>query len=136
MARILVIEDDTSLAFAIQMVIQNDGLDVVVANSGRCGIDVVETTDIDVVIVDMLMPGMDGFDTIRALRTCAPNVPIIAMSGHSLKSTNDVLATATRLGAALGLRKPFRPKDLMTAVVACLDEGARASAGAPAATFP
>ncbi len=101
MARILVIEDDPSLALAIKTVIRNEGLDVMIAASGRCGLEAAETADIDVIIVDIFTPGMDGIETIRALRECAPDVPIIAVSGHFRASAGDILAGAAGLRAAL-----------------------------------
>ncbi len=121
MARILVIDDDLSLATAIEMVLQNYGFEVVVANSGRRALDLVETADVDVIVLDMVMPGMNGLETIRAFRQRVPAVPIIATSGFgkSRRSTPDVLATATECGAAFSLRKPFGTSDLIAAIRAC-----------------
>jgi CheY-like chemotaxis protein len=121
MALILVVDDDASLANAIEMVLENDGFEVVVANSGRRALELVESAEIDVAVLDIFMPGMDGFETIGAFRRRAPMVPIIAMSGFrdSLKAIPDVLATAAELGAVFSLEKPFRASDLVTAVKAC-----------------
>jgi CheY-like chemotaxis protein len=121
MARILVIDDDLSLATAIEMVLQNYGFEVVVANSGRSALDLVEAADVDVIILDMVMPGMNGLETIQAFRQRVPAVPIIATSGfgESRRSSPDVLATATQCGAAFSLRKPFGISDLISAIRAC-----------------
>jgi DNA-binding response OmpR family regulator len=122
MARILVVDDDMSLAIAIQMVLENDGFDVLVAHNGRRALEIIDSTELDVILVDMFMPGMDGLDSIREFCRCAPTVPIIAMSGSAfrspMKQISDILALATDVGAAFGLQKPFRSSDLIAAIKA------------------
>jgi DNA-binding NtrC family response regulator len=77
-------------------------------------------------IVDIFMPGIDGFETIGLVRRSHPEMPIIVISGHQLRSTSprepDFLYMATKLGAVLSLQKPFKPNDLTTAVTRCLSE--------------
>lgn len=113
MALILVIDDDPSVRAAVQAVLEQQGMDVLVADSGAAGLRCLEAFAVDVAMVDIIMPGMDGLEIIRALRRRFPTVPVIAMSGGvSLDrhgAAPDFLRMAGRLGAARCLRKPFRP---------------------------
>jgi CheY-like chemotaxis protein len=134
MARVLVVDDDSSVATAIRTFLQYEGLEVVLADGGCSALDIIEITGIDVIIVDIYMPGMDGFQVIRAFQQRAPTIPIIAMSGYLFRdsptSTPDLLAKAAELGATRCLQKPFRPSELMAAVDACLGGSTRPSADA------
>lgn len=124
MSRILVVDDDTAVRAAIQIVLERDGHHVVVASSGRAGIAAIEEQTVDLVICDIFMPGMDGIETIQEFHKRAPNVPVIAMSGFMFRDGHvpapDYLALSTKLGAAYSLRKPFRPNELLAAVRECM----------------
>jgi CheY-like chemotaxis protein len=124
MPLILVIDDDQSVRTAVHGLLEHRGVDVLVADSGASGIRHLQTSAIDVAIVDVLMPDMDGLEVIRTLSRRTPRVPVIAMSGfltHDLHgAAPDFLRMAGRLGAAFCLRKPFRPGELVAAIEACL----------------
>ena len=104
---------------------------MVVADDGRRGLELVGTQSFDLLFLDIFMPGMDGFETLRAVRQQRPSLPIIAMSGRPMPSDAadgpDFLAMATKLGAVTSLQKPFRPNVLLTAVAACLEGANRPS---------
>lgn len=125
MPRILVIDDDASVRAATQTLLELEGHEVVGAHSGRNGLEKIAAAPFDAVIVDICMPGMDGFQTIKAFKQQLPDVPVIAMSGllfrDSSAPASDFLDKATRLGAAYSLQKPFRPQELMKAIKACLN---------------
>ena len=133
MARILVVDDDKSVRLAIQMLLEHEGHDVVVADGGRHGLEAIETGKFDIVICDIFMPGMDGLESIRAFRQRDSAVPVIAISGFMFRDSAvpapDFLTMATKLGAAYSLHKPFRPQELLKAVEGCL-----AGASGPGAT--
>jgi DNA-binding response OmpR family regulator len=118
MAQILVIDDDHAVRGAMQLLLQAEGFDVVVASDGTNGIVTAQANAPDLVIVDLFMPGMTGVDTIRAIRERIPRVPIIAISGVLASSTAsaDSLSSAALTGADLTLHKPFRPNELLKAV--------------------
>ncbi|MBC7584752.1 MAG: response regulator, partial [Tardiphaga sp.] len=82
--------------------------------------------DFDLMIVDIFMPDMNGFESVRRFHECAPAVPLIAISGYafaeSLSPAPDFLRMALGLGAARCLRKPFKPQTLLTIVEECLME--------------
>jgi CheY-like chemotaxis protein len=81
---------------------------------------------IDLLIVDIFMPGMDGIETIREVRQHQPNLPAIVISGTSLGGAGlqapDFLAMAVKLGAVRSLQKPFKPRDIIAAVSQCLGD--------------
>jgi CheY-like chemotaxis protein len=125
MALILVIDDDHSARTAIQALLQSRGVDVLGAASGAIGIRHLETSAIDLAIVKIFMPDMDGLEIIRTLRRRTPRVPVIAMSGAASRDCRgaaapDFLEMAGRLGAACCLRNPIRPHQLMAAIETCL----------------
>jgi CheY-like chemotaxis protein len=98
---------------------------VLAAAGGAAGIRDFETCAIDLAIVDIFMPDMDGLEVIRTLGAHTPRVPIIAMSEPASRDRHgaaapDFLGMAGRLGAACCLRKPFRPHQLMAAIETCL----------------
>ena len=92
-------------------------------------------TEFDLLFLDIFMPGMDGFETMRMVRQQHPQLPIIVISGRPISSeadsTPDFLTMATKLGAVSSLQKPFRPSDLLAAVAGCLEaqRGARPAGG-------
>jgi DNA-binding response OmpR family regulator len=119
MAQILVIDDDHAVRGAMQLLLQAEGFEVVVASDGNNGILTAQANTPDLVIVDLFMPGMTGVDTIRAIRERIPRVPIIAVSGvlaSSADSSADSLSSAALTGADFTLHKPFRPNELLKAV--------------------
>lgn len=124
MNRILIIDDDTSVRASIMTSLEQEGFNVVAVDDGRAGLAALESATFDLVVVDIFMPGMDGLETITALRQRAPLVPIIATSSFMFRDSAtpapDFLAMATKLGAAYSLHKPFRAGELIGAVQACL----------------
>lgn len=124
MARILVVDDSSAVRAAIAIMLEREGFDALLVDGGRAGVETVATQEFDVLIVDMFMPEMDGFEFIRSVRQQKPNLPIIAISGGSFGSdapgAPDFLSMATKLGAIRSLRKPFKPADLYDAINACL----------------
>ena len=132
MPRILIVDDDRSVLNAIRLLLELEGYEVVAAANGRDGIEAISTTPFDLAIVDIFMPGMDGLETIKTFGRLAPGLPVIAVSGRMFREASepapDFLAMSTKLGAACCLQKPFRPRDLMNAIIVCLDGGNRVGA--------
>jgi CheY-like chemotaxis protein len=120
MARILVIDDEVAVRNTIRLILEHRGHRVVVAEGGQRGVDAIEAFAFDAVLVDIFMPGMDGFQTIKILRQSAPKVAIIAMSGYASRQASlpvpDFLKMACDLGATGCLRKPFKTWELVNAV--------------------
>jgi CheY-like chemotaxis protein len=117
--RILVIDDDACVSTAIQAILARHRCETVVAARAHAGIHTFQSTEFDVVIVDLFMPGMNGLDTIARIRT-ESEVPIIAISGFQLRNAldadQDFFAMAIMRGATTCLRKPFSPPQLVAAI--------------------
>ena len=116
MASILVIDDEDSLRDALRRNLQKAGYHVIEANEGRQGMQQLASFPVNLVLIDIFMPGKEGLETIRELRRSYPNIPVIAMSGGGSKGMADVLGVATLLGARRTLLKPFTGQELLEAV--------------------
>jgi DNA-binding response OmpR family regulator len=118
-SRILVIDDDACIGRAIQVIMTRHRCETVVASRAHAGIHAFQASEFGVVIVDLFMPGMNGLDTIKKIRS-ESEVPIIAMSGFGLRNSldfdQDFLGMAKRHGATTSLRKPFSPPQLVAAI--------------------
>ena len=82
MKRILVVDDDPLVCDAICMRLKDRGFGVVVANGGEAGLTALEASQFDLMIVDIFMPRMRGFESVRVFHQRAPRVPLVAVSGH------------------------------------------------------
>jgi DNA-binding response OmpR family regulator len=121
--RILVVDDDPMVCLAIEVCLLRQGFDVTVADGGEAGMRALKADGFDVMLVDVFMPQMRGFESIRIFHERRPEVPIIAMSGYAFANTErapDFLRMTIELGAACCLRKPFTPNALLTSVNECL----------------
>jgi len=122
--RILVVDDDPMVSMAIEVCLQRQGMEVTIADGGEAGMRELASGGFDVMIVDIFMPHMRGFESIRIFHERAPTIPLIAMSGYAFANTDttspDFLRMTLELGATCCLRKPFTPKALLAAVNDCL----------------
>jgi CheY-like chemotaxis protein len=123
---VLVVDDDPMVAMAIEVCLQRQGMDVTIADGGEAGMRELASGAFDVMIVDIFMPHMRGFESIRIFHERAPGIPLIAMSGYAFASADtsspDFLRMTLELGATCCLRKPFTPKALLAAVNDCLQK--------------
>jgi CheY-like chemotaxis protein len=126
MTRILVVDDDPMVCMAIEVYLERRGFEVTIADGGETGLRALEDSAFDLMIVDIFMPHMRGFESIRIFHERAPTVPLIAMSGYAFANLDspapDFLRMALELGAARCLRKPFTPAALLTAINECMAE--------------
>jgi DNA-binding NtrC family response regulator len=104
-ADILIIDDDRQMRRLLIRILNAAGHAVREAEDGRGGIDSFRRRRPALVISDIVMPDIEGIETIRTLRDEAPTMPIIAISGGSGNTL--YLRAATGLGATASLRKPF-----------------------------
>ena len=118
MATILLIDDEEQVRMLFQVALVGAGYRVLTAENGQHGLRLVEHQEVDLMLVDILMPGMDGLGLIPLLRKARPASKIIAMSGGS--GEWDYLDTAKHLGANDTLKKPFSLQELLDAVSAQL----------------
>lgn len=101
---LLIIEDDTTLSEALVMVLKAEGYEVITAQSGEAGLDVLATTDVDLVLLDLRLPGIQGHDVLRIIRQRAPHLPVIIMTAHC---EQDVRRGLEELGIVALVCKPF-----------------------------
>jgi len=119
MARILIVEDDYALGVLLGAALGGAGHRITLAADGGKGLDVAERERVDLVIADLLMPGMSGRDMIRVLRKSHPAVKIVAMSGQFAGDQANA-GLARTLGADAVLAKPFHLKSMRDTVSRCL----------------
>ncbi len=124
--RILVVDDDPLVASAVHIWLKESGYTVVVADGGETGLSALGKLKFDLMIVDIFMPHMHGFESVRVFHQRAPTVPLIAISGYVFAEQRmpapDFLSMALKLGATRCLRKPFTPKTLLTVIDICLQQ--------------
>ncbi|MCZ6799553.1 MAG: response regulator [Nitrospirae bacterium] len=116
MAQILVIEDDEQIRGLIREVLEESGHEVLESSDGEDGLKKFSLNPTYLVITDILMPGMEGLETIRHLRTEVPTAKIIAISGGLEGKGVNVLELAKKFGATRILAKPFDLSQLLAAV--------------------
>ena len=118
--RILYIEDETDLQWLVQHILQTaGGYDVLVCGSGAEGLRCIEEFAPDLVLLDVMMPGMDGFSVLRALRTRSESaaLPVVFLTART-QDGDEYL----RSGARGVIVKPFEPGTLLEQVRAYLSE--------------
>jgi CheY-like chemotaxis protein len=122
MARILVIDDDDLPRRAVVRMLEAGGHDVRDAGDGTSGLRLWRETGADLVVTDLAMPDLTGFEVIGILHAEAPTLPILAISGSLMVTDQELVGRAGRLGAQL-LGKPFSREQLMAAVASALGTG-------------
>jgi CheY-like chemotaxis protein len=120
MGHILVIDDDAVLRRVITLALEQAGHSVLRCENGRKAIEYLAHAQADLLITDIVMPEMDGVETVRAARRLAPQLPILAISGGGSFAPDDYLGIAQVFGANAVLPKPFRPAELVAKVAAML----------------
>jgi DNA-binding response OmpR family regulator len=120
------VDDDPHIGRALRAWLKRYGFRVSIADGGSNGLLALDNSTFDLMIVDIFMPHMRGFESIRVFHDRAPAVPLIAISGYAFSgpdsSSPDFLQMAVRLGATRCLRKPFRPTTLLAVIDECLSE--------------
>jgi CheY-like chemotaxis protein len=126
MPRVLVVDDDPMVCMAIEIYLERHSFQVTIADGGEAGLRALEGTTFDLMIVDIFMPHMRGFESIRIFHERAPMLPLIAMSGYAFANLDspapDFLRMALELGATRCLRKPFTPVALLAVINECMAE--------------
>jgi DNA-binding response OmpR family regulator len=136
MKRVLIIDDDDAVRGALERVLARRGYAVRTAPGGEEGLAELRDEPVDVVVTDIIMPKMNGVDTIKAIVKEFPQVKIIAISGGGnfgiteyrpeAITTTAYLTAARQAGAQAVLTKPFETSELVAAI-----EAVSGGAGAP-----
>ena len=118
--RVLIVDDDASARDWLAAFARSRGLAPICVDSGEEAVDELRRAPPDVVTLDLVLPGMDGLATLRALKAIAPRVPIVMLSGVG---DTHAIVEAVRLGASDFLRKPFEAEELEVALDKALARG-------------
>jgi CheY-like chemotaxis protein len=113
--RILVVDDDVTIRDCIKLVLGGIGIEAVTAENGERALEAFDRAAFDGAIIDLMMPGMTGLETIRALRAKAPALPVIIVSGslmHGFEAPQ-MLRAAIELEGVTSLSKPFGVHELL-----------------------
>jgi two-component system response regulator MtrA len=110
--RILVVDDDAALAEMLGIVLRGEGFEPVFCGDGSTAVDAFRASKPDVVLLDLMLPGMDGIDVCRAIRA-ESGTPIVMLTAKS--DTVDVVVGLDS-GADVYIVKPFKPKELVARI--------------------
>ena len=127
--RILVVEDEKPMRDVLEIALGNGGFQVVTVADGNEAMNVARLMHFDLVITDMIMPGLEGIETIMTLLAHDPEIKIIAISGVLPGAKGDFLPLAKSLGASAVLRKPFDRESLINTVYGVLEPNQRRMVG-------
>lgn len=114
--RILTVEDDERIRTAVRLALEDEGWDVDESDNGEDALAQFSRRPADVVLIDIMLPGIDGFDVCRSIRRVS-DVPIVMVTARN--DTHDVVA-GLEAGADDYLTKPFAPKELSARIRALL----------------
>jgi DNA-binding NtrC family response regulator len=119
--RVLVIDDDPGVRDYMEALVSRQGYRVFAVADAEQALDSLERTRPDIVTLDVVLPGIDGLETLRQLKQRIPDVPVVMLSGHG-QARN--IVEAMRLGASDFLRKPFEVEELELAFQKALEKRA------------
>ena len=122
MAHILIADDQEKIRPMLKSLLEPRGHEVTLAINGREALNQFRPDKIDLVITDILMPDMEGIETIRELRKVDADLKIIAMSGGGTIGATEYLRMAGMFGAKETIEKPFNVRDMLDIVLECLKE--------------
>jgi DNA-binding response OmpR family regulator len=109
---ILVIEDDQKTAELIRLYLEKDGYHVYMSYDGHQGLKIARAKHVDLIVLDLMLPSIDGLDICRILRS-ETNVPILMLTA---RSTEDDILLGLDLGADDYMTKPFSPRELIARI--------------------
>ncbi len=116
-ATVLIVEDEHAVARGIQYALQQEGYTVAVARSGEEGLEFATSQAPDVIVLDLRLPGMDGFDVLRRLRAAGSKAPVLVLTARDDEFDKVV---GLELGADDYVTKPFSLRELMSRIKALI----------------
>jgi DNA-binding response OmpR family regulator len=122
MSRILVIDDESIIGLILRHAFDAKGHETVVARDGRTGLEMAKAEHPDAIVLDLMMPGLNGYDVLSALHDTAElkGIPVLVLTAVTLSSDRERCLSE---GADAVLTKPFDPRDVTEAVDALLSHG-------------
>lgn len=116
-ARILVVEDDASIQLGLRMALGKEGYDVTTAEDGVSALELLASAGFDLVLLDVMLPRLNGYEVLRTLRREGLTVPVVVLSARSAEWDK---VTGLDLGAEDYITKPFSVPELLARVRAAL----------------
>jgi DNA-binding response OmpR family regulator len=129
--RILAVEDDERIRTAVRLALEDEGWEVAEAATGEDALQHFQSQPSDVVLIDIMLPGIDGFEVCRSIRRSS-DVPIVMVTARA--DTHDVVA-GLEAGADDYLTKPFAPKELSARIRALLRRARTSEVSSPHLRF-
>ncbi len=114
---ILIVDDEENIRLSLKGGLEDEGYQIVLAASGEEAFKVLEQTEVDLLLLDIWMPGMDGLTVLERLKKELPSLPVIIMTGHG---SIDTAVRATRLGALDFIEKPLDLNKLIITIANAL----------------
>ena len=108
--RVLIVEDDEVFLRPLRRALELEGFEVLTAGSGEEALDLLKREDVDLALTDQRLPGMDGVQVVRQLKSEHPEIGVVVMTAYG---TIGAAVEATRLGAEDYLVKPFEPDEIL-----------------------
>ena len=119
-ARILVVDDEESIRDLLRLVLTGEGYSVVTASGGEEAIGYLKAQQFDLVITDLVMPGVNGVEVLRVAKRIDPNYPVMVITGFPSVET---VTQLVRLGVGDYLTKPFNIDAVRVTVAKLLEMG-------------
>ena len=118
MATILIIDDDDQLRKSFNKLLAEEGYDSKCAASGEAGLKIIQEEILDLVILDMRLPGLNGFETFKVIHEMEPKLPVIIMTAFG---TTETAIEATKMGAFDYVLKPFDIPEMLVVIKQALE---------------
>jgi two-component system, OmpR family, alkaline phosphatase synthesis response regulator PhoP len=129
--RILVIEDERDLALGLRANLEVEGYEVAVAHTGEDGLQIADEWAPDLVLLDLMLPGIDGYETLARIRKSGTDVPVLILTARGEEVDK---VRGFRTGADDYVTKPFGVMELLVRIQAILKRAGRPVQAAPAST--
>ncbi|MFQ5481805.1 MAG: UDP-3-O-acyl-N-acetylglucosamine deacetylase [Nitrospinaceae bacterium] len=110
---VLIVDDEKNIVSSLYGILEDEGYELTTAGDGMDALELVQSNPPDLVLLDIWLPGMDGIEVLKTIKTYHPEIEVLIMSGHG---TIDTAVRATKLGAFDFIEKPFSLDQLTQAV--------------------
>src|SRR5687767_414314 len=117
--RILIVDDEEVLRDVLDAVLRREGYDIVAAASGEEALSILDKEEVDLMVLDIMLPGISGIDTLRSVRISNPNLPVIVITAFS---SIDGAIEAMKHGAFHYIPKPFKNEEVVLTVNKALEQ--------------
>ena len=111
--RVLLIEDDSAMARSIELMLRSEGFNVYTTDLGEEGIDLGKLYDYDIIVLDLQLPDMSGFEVLKTLRLAKVQTPVLILSGNAIVEAK---VKALGFGADDYMTKPFHKDELVARI--------------------